>query len=104
MEIANKSMMISFAENVTIGDLSATLIGQVFLQEPNPKDIDIDFIDIVNIKYRGISMDGYDNWRKFREFHKGMGIDYDELLDQEFEKIFTKKAICELVNRQKFKF
>ena len=31
----------------------------------------------INTSYMGIELNGWQNWKKFRDFHKEMGIDYD---------------------------
>ena len=41
------------------------------------------------------------NWKKFRNFHKEMGIDYDQILSTEFDKIFTKEAISAAIKKIK---
>ena len=52
--------MYNFEQEVTIGDLSATVIAQVW---DNGDSLDIEFIDHTNLKYRGIDISGYENWK-----------------------------------------
>ena len=98
MKLSSKTIMYNFEQEVTIGDLSATVIAQVW---DNGDSLDIEFIDHTNLKYRGIDISGYENWKKFRNFHKEMGIDYDNLLSTEFDKIFTKEAISAAIKKIK---
>ena len=98
MKLTNKTIMYNFEQEVTIGDLSATVIAQVF---ETGNSIDIEFIDHAEITYRGIDITGYENWKKFRNFHKEMGIDFDKLLQVEFDKIFTKEAIRAAIKKIK---
>lgn len=98
MKLTTKTIMYNFEEEVTIGDLSATVIAQVW---ENGNSIDIEFIDHAEITYRGIDITGYENWKKFRNFHKEMGIDFDKLLQVEFDKIFTKEAIRAAIKKIK---
>jgi len=44
-----------------------------------------------------------DAWNKFKEFHKEMGIDYDTLIQAEYDKVVTDKAISKLVKELDFK-
>jgi len=106
MKITHKSLMITFEHNVTLGDITATLVAQAWVDSANPKSdtFDLDFIDIINIKYKGIEIEGYDNWRKFKKVHMDIGIDLDKLLDNEFEKAFNKEIICEMIAAQNYKF
>jgi hypothetical protein len=59
-------------------------------------------MDTLNTTYMGIEVNGYDNWLKFRKFHKEMGIDFDTLLGKEFEKVMTKEKLDKLVKDIKF--
>lgn len=100
MNLTSRTVMYNFEQEVSVGDLSTTLVAQVW---ENGTNLDIEFIDNLNIKYRGIDVSGYDNWKKFRNFHKEMGIDYDKILSDEFDKIFTKEAIREAISKIKLK-
>jgi hypothetical protein len=93
MKIVSKSTFITLEHDIQIGDLSVTLVGQAWTDD-KISYMDIDFTDVENIKYRGIPID-YDNWRKFKTFHKEMGIDYDGIMQKEFDIIFTKESITE---------
>jgi hypothetical protein len=90
MKLTSKSIIYNFEHEVTIGDLSTTLVAHLYASDDS---FEIEFIDNLNITYRGIEINGYQNWKKFRDFHMGMGINYDEILSAEFEKVFTEEAI-----------
>jgi len=94
MKKTSQLIMMNFEHEVTVGDLSATLQAQVCVHNDHPTEPEVEFIDVINLSYRGVPIDGYSNWKKFRDFHKTMGIDYDQILDLEFEKVFTRSAIC----------
>lgn len=98
MKLSSKTIMYNFEQEVTIGDLSATVIAQVWA---NGDNLEIEFIDHTNLKYRGIDISGYENWKKFRNFHKEMGIDYDQILSNEFDKIFTIEAMRAAIKKIK---
>lgn len=104
MKHTRTSMMLTFEQDVQIGELKATLQAQVWLGSADDKEFDIEFIDIENITYHGVAISGYDNWRKFKKFHADMGIDFDKLLDDEFKKIFTKEAIRKQIKALNLKF
>ena len=99
MKLANKCFMLTLQEDVTIGNLKATLVAQVM---GNKSGYDIEYIDTDNITYMGIDINGIQNWRKFRDFHKEMGIDFDEILSKEFDKIFTEEVVKDIVNALEF--
>jgi hypothetical protein len=49
-----------------------------------------------------VAIEGYENWRKFKTFHNGIGIDFDIALDKEFTKVMTKAKLDKLVKEVKF--
>jgi len=99
MKLQSKSFMLHLEEEVTIGELKATLVAQVM---GTKEGFDIEFIDTYDISYMGIEIKGYDNWNKFRKFHKEMGIDFDAEFNKKFDVIFTKEAVGEIVKDVKF--
>ncbi len=99
MKLQSKSFMLILEEDVTIGELKLTLLAQVM---GTKEGFDIEFMDHYDITYMGIEIKGYDNWRKFRNFHKEMGIDYDFHLIKKFNEIFTVEAVKKIVNKVTF--
>jgi len=94
MKLTAKSFMLNLEETITIGELKANLVAGVM----GTKDsFDIEFMDLDEITYMGIPINGYGNWKKFREFHKEMGIDFQAHIDKKFDEIFTKEAVEEFV-------
>lgn len=99
MELANKTTTYTIHHDVQIGDLTATIEAMVFYTDDN--SFDVDFADVLNIKYMGIDIKGYENWQKFKKFHLDMGISFSALLDEKFEEIFTKEAVLKLIKKAK---
>lgn len=94
MKRTNECMMLNYEHEVTVGDLKATLVAQVWvgkLLKPDP-DLEIEYMDTCNITFNGVSLDDYKNWGKFKNFHKEMGIDYDAVLEEKFEEWFGGSA------------
>ena len=100
MKKTSQLVITNFEHEVTVGDLTATLLAQECVHNDHPTEPEVEFVDVCNVSYRGVPIDGYANWRKFRDFHKTMGIDYDQILDLEFEKVFTRSAICKELNKK----
>lgn len=99
MNLISKSFVLTLAEEVTVGELKTTLIANV-MGEKN--GFDIEFVDQINTTYMGIELSNWQNWKKFRDFHKEMGIDYDAQLQKKFEEIFTVAAVKMFVNKLEF--
>jgi hypothetical protein len=91
IKVESKTLMLNLSSEVQIGPLKATLTAMVFSGE---KGTDIDFSDIENITYNGVPIS---EWRKFRDMNKEFGIDYDKITGAEFNKIFTEKAVKEII-------
>ena len=99
MKLQSKSFMLHLTEDITIGELKATLVAQVM---GTKEGFDIEFIDTYDISYMGVEISGWQNWKKFRDFHKEMGIDYDAHIQKKFEEIFTVASVKKHVNKIEF--
>ena len=99
MKLVSKSFMLMLTEDVQVGELKATLVAQVM---GTKEGFDIEFTDQYDISYMGIEISGWQNWKKFRDFHKDMGIDYDAHLQKKFEEIFNVESVKKYVNKITF--
>ncbi len=99
MRLVTKSFMLTIEEVVQIGELKVTMAAQVF---GNKDQFDIELGDLPSITYMGIEIDGWQNWKKFRDFHKEMGIDYQALINKKFEEVFAEEAVKKLVAKVTF--
>ena len=99
MNLISKSFLLTLAEEVNIGELEMTLVAQVM---GDKNGFDIEHLETMNVTYMGVPIEGYQNWKKFRDFHKEMGIDFDKAIDSEFEKIFDKPNVQQFVDKVKF--
>lgn len=99
MKLQSKSFMLMLTEDVQIGELKTTLVAQVM---GTKEGFDIEYTDQFDTSYMGIEFNNWQNWKKFREFHKEMGIDYDAHLQKKFEEIFTVEAVKKYVNKITF--
>ena len=60
---------------------------------------DVDFVDIENIEFLGIKIDnGYTEFKKFKSQMNEMGIDVDELINEECVGLITTGDIQKLKN------
>ena len=99
--LTHKSMCLNY--QVQVGELKVTLQAGVWVHKSDDKNTyDCEFMDVLNITYMGIEIKGYEDWTKFKKFHKEMGIDFDKALDTEFEKVMTKERLDKLVKDIKF--
>lgn len=104
VELTHKSLHLQYSFDVKVGELTAKLQAGVWVNKNAQGETthDCEFQDVCDILYMGMEVKGYDNWKKFRDFHKSMGIDFDKLLDKEFEKVMTKDRLDKLVKEVKF--
>ena len=87
MKVTQTLLMVMVEVPVQVGELKCKAQMQVCrtlgtLNEPNEGEDEIEFADISDITYMGIPIEGYNNWRKFKQFHLEMGIDWDKAIAQ----------------------
>ena len=103
MKVTSKLLMLMVEVPIEMGELKCTAQMQVcrHLGQPqthNEMEDEIEFADISDITYMGIPIEGYSNWRKFKQFHLEMGIDWDKALAQKIAEMTND--IIEEVNAE----
>ena len=100
MKVTSNVLMSNVEIPVQIGGLKLTVIHQLCIYKGKHGEAswDVDIIDHSDITYMGIPIeDTYDAWKKFTNFHKEIGIDFDKLIGEEASKVFDDKAVALLV-------
>lgn len=95
MKVTQKLLMVTVEVPVQVGELKCTAHMQVCRVLGKLGEDEIEFADINEISYMGIPIEGYSNWRKFKQFHLEMGIDWDKALTQKIEEM-TEDIIKEV--------
>ena len=102
MKITSQTLQVSFEHEVKVGNngaIEATLIHQAFMYESEDGSIgmDLDFVDIDNVKFLGIPIEGgYSGYKKFKTQMKELGIDVEKLMDEAAKQLITDKETNEL--------
>ena len=101
MKVTSKLLMVMVEVPVQVGELKCKAEMQVcrtlgHLENANEGEDDIDFADISDITYLGIPIEGYANFKKFKQFHLEMGIDWNLAIRNKLEEM--QDEIAELVN------
>ena len=91
IKVVNRSVLLNLETEVQVGPLKATLEAMICSCDGQ---IDIEFSNIENVSYNDVPV--Y-NFRAFRNMNKEYGIDYDSILGFEFSKVFTEKAVKEII-------
>jgi len=104
IKLTSKRLYLEYEFPAQVGELKATLTAAVMVskQDDDSKTYDCEFIDVDNISYMGVDIEGYQNWKKFKTAHSEIGIDFDIALDKEFAKVMTKAKLDKLVKEVKF--
>lgn len=99
LKITSKTLMLTVDFPIEVGQLKTTATAHlhIYTDGNGIKQCEVEFMDQGATTYMGVSIDSYVNWQKFREFHKTMGIDYDNLIDKEFDKVWTKEFTDEFI-------
>ncbi len=101
MKVTSKCMLWFNVETpIQVGELKMNILHQVcvYMGKDGIVAKDIDLMDYTDVTYHGVPLDSSCNaWRKFVNFHKEMGIDFDKLVDEATEKAFDNKKLDLLV-------
>ena len=100
MKVTSNLLMSNVEFPVQIGGLKLTVIHQLCIYKGKHGEAswEAEIIDHSDITYMGVPIESnYTNWKKFTNFHKEMGIDFDKLIREEANKVFDDKAISLLV-------
>jgi hypothetical protein len=100
MKIIQKTFNLTVEVSVQVGELKAIVEAQIWVYnklDDGTRKVDVDFLDTRDITYMGIEIDGYKNWHKFTEFHKGMGIDFNRAIHDKCSEIMSDEAVQNLV-------
>ena len=101
MKVTHATLMVNVENKIEVGPLKLTAIHQVCLYKNKDDSIahEVDLIDHTDVTYMGVPIDGdYKNWRKFVDFHKEMGINFDKLINEESDKALTEQNIKRMVS------
>jgi hypothetical protein len=95
MKIIDRTMFINIEIPVEILSLKVKAVVQLIVfNRGNGKETETDFVDIDEPTHLGVKID---NWKDYKDFHKKMGINLNELIENEFSKSLTKEVIDGLI-------
>lgn len=119
MQLENLNLQGTIKVNVQVGNVSEDQIFMFFIGVVSQKDMDnspdwykdsnlkvgdisveIEHSDMDNFQVGGIPIKEWQDVRKFKEFHKSIGIDYDSIIEDKLKEdnlIPTRESIIELV-------
>jgi hypothetical protein len=99
LKLVSKLLMVSVEFPIEVGQLKTTAMAQLHIydNQDGSRGCDVEFMDQNETTYMGVSIDGYSNWRKFYDFHKEMGIDFQDLLQKEFDKVWTDEFTAQYI-------
>ena len=101
MKVEGKMLTVNITHDICVGELKATLQAHVIMNDDGSSEID--FSDICDITYMGMSINGYAAWKKFKAFHMEMGIDFGKIVTDEFDRVFTAEAVTKLLEDEKIR-
>jgi hypothetical protein len=94
MRVVNQTLFVSVQNDIVCGDGSfkATVEHQVIVGK---EGVDVDFVDIVNITFMGMPIEGYKAYQQFKNKMSDMGIDIEQMVDDACVGIISDSFIME---------
>ena len=94
MKITGKTLMVAFEHELKIGpndSIELTLLSNAYISEGKNGNVEVDVdlgIDYINVKFLGHDVDsGYLQFNKWKESLKNIGIDFNELVEEQEQKL-----------------
>ena len=97
MKVTSKTLMVNIENDITLanGMIKLTVEHQVCLYEDKNGGvgIEIEFMDYTNIEFMGMPVKDV---KIFKTHLSGLGVDFNEMLDNECIGLFSPRDIAEL--------
>jgi hypothetical protein len=94
MKITGKTLMVAFEHELKFGpndSIELTLLSNTYISEGKNGNVEVDLdlgIDYINVKFLGHDVDsGYLQFNKWKESLKNIGIDFNELVEEQEQKL-----------------
>jgi hypothetical protein len=94
MKITGKTLMVAFEHELKIGpndSIELTLLSNAYISEGKNGNVEVDLdlgIDYVNVKFLGNDVDNsFSEFQKWRESLKNLGINFNELVEEQEQKL-----------------
>ena len=95
IKVTSKTLIVNFETEVKLGKndtIELTIVHQTFIYESKNGgyDCDLELADFTNIRFLGIDIkEGYKEFKQFKNQLLELGINLDELIDVEIEKLMN---------------
>ena len=94
MKITGKTLMVAFEHELKFGpndSIELTLLSNAYISEGKNGNVEVDVdlgIDFINVKFLGHDVDnGFIEFQKWRKSLKNIGIDFNELVEEQEQKL-----------------
>ena len=90
IKITGKTMMVNFEFPIKVGEVKLKAIGQAFIYKDKTSGKlkgDFEFMDQEDVSYMGMLIDGYVAWGRLVANFKEFGVDLNQLVSNEFNKV-----------------
>ena len=94
MKITGKTLMVAFEHELKIGpndSIELTLLSNAYISEGKNGNVEVDLdlgIDFINVKFLGNDVDNsFIEFQKWKESLKNLGINFNELVEEQEQKL-----------------
>jgi hypothetical protein len=90
MKKESASLFLTISNHVIVGPIEIDVLTQILIYEHEGKiRHDVEVIDYSNATFAGVEIK---EWKKFINFHKAMGIDFEQQIDESLKKDIDGKV------------
>ena len=110
IKVTSKTLIVNFETEVKLGKNDAielTIVHQAFIYKGKNGnfDCDLELADFTNIRFLGMDIkEGYKEFKQFKNQLLELGINLDELIDVEIEKLMNNGLKSIIISMFKYKF
>lgn len=100
-KVVGKTIFLNIAVPVEVGQIKLDHVYQISVYKAKEEGkilYDIDDMDNQNVTYMGMKVEGYQGFKKLREFHKELGIDLDKIIIEKASNKLTPDELEKWLN------
>jgi hypothetical protein len=96
-KVVNRMINLNISVPFQVGQVKGDAIVMIWFDGALKPDVD--FADVENITYMDMKIEGYEGFKKLKDFHTELGIDLNKLIDEQTKSVMTDDVIKNICDR-----